>query len=75
MQKENVVESCYEVKVERGSRGKYPISSKTFWVAIVCIGLGVYLVVEGYREEGLQLILLGFGLLGIRDAIRKVEKV
>jgi len=45
------------------SSSKYPISSKTF----VCIGL----VVEGYREEGLQLI----GLLGIRDAIRKVEKV
>ena len=49
------------------SSSKYPISSKTF----VCIGL----VVEGYREEGLQLTLLGFGLLGIRDAIRKVEKV
>ena len=57
------------------SSSKYPISSKTFWVAIVCVGLGVYLVVEGYREEGLQLTLLGFGLLGIRDAIRKVEKV
>ena len=68
----NASASCgctVEVNVE--VRDKYPISSKTFWVAIVCIGLGVYLVVEGYREEGLQLI----GLLGIRDAIRKVEKV
>ena len=72
------VESDYSVKVEScssgGSSGMYPISSKTFWVAVVCIGLGVYLVVEGYKEEGLQLILLGLGLLGVRDAIRKVEK-
>jgi len=71
---ESNVESGYGVKVESCSSSKYPISSKTFWVAIVCIGLGVYLVVKGYREEGLQLILLGLGLLGIRDAIRKVEK-
>ena len=72
------VESNYSVKVESssnsGSSGIYPISSKTFWVAIVCIGLGVYLVVEGYKKEGLQLILLGLGLLGVRDAIRKLEK-
>ena len=72
------VESNYSVKVEScsnsGSSSIYPINSKTFWVAIVCIGLGVYLVVKGYRVEGLQLILLGLGLLGIRDAIRKVEK-
>ena len=72
------VESNYSVKVEScsnsGSSSIYPISSKTFWVAIVCIGLGVYLVVEGYKKEGLQLILLGLGLLGVRDAIRKVEK-
>jgi len=71
----NASASCgctVEVNVE--VRDKYPISSKTFWVAIVCIGLGVYLVVEGYKEEGLQLILLGLGLLGVRDAIRKVEK-
>jgi len=75
---ESNVESDYSVKVEScgngGGSSIYPISSKTFWVAIVCIGLGVYLVVKGYREEGLQLILLGLGLLGIRDAIRKVEK-
>ena len=75
---ESNVESGYGVKVEScsnsGSSSKYPISSKTFWVAVVCIGLGVYLVVKGYREEGLQLILLGLGLLGVRDAIRKVEK-
>ena len=72
------VESNYSVKVESGSScsnsSKYPISSKTFWVAIICIGLGVYLVVKGYKEEGLQLILLGLGLLGVRDAIRKLEK-
>jgi len=72
MQKENVVESCYEVKVERGSRGKYPINSKTFWVAVVCIVLGVYLVKIGDRNNGVQLILFGLGLLGIRDAIRKI---
>jgi len=75
---ESNVESNYSVKVEScsnsGSSSIYPISSKTFWVAIVCIGLGVYLVVEGYKKEGLQLILLGLGLLGVRDAIRKLEK-
>jgi len=74
MQKGELVKSSYSVKVESYSSSKYPLNSKTFWVAIVCIGLGVYLVVEGYKKEGLQLILLGLGLLGVRDAIRKLEK-
>jgi len=52
----------------------YPLNSKTFWVAIVCIGLGIYLVITGDKDNGMQLILLGLGLLGVRDAIRKVEK-
>lgn len=69
MQKESTVEACYSIKVERSNR--YPISSKTFWVAIVCIVLGVYLIINGKRDEGLQLIMLGLGLLGLRDAINK----
>jgi len=53
----------------------YPFSSKTFWIALGCVVIGVYLVAVGKKEEGVQLILLGLGLLGVRDAIRKVEKI
>lgn len=72
MEKESVVVSGYSASI--GSSDNYPFSSKTFWVALVCIALGVYLIVIDKKEEGLQLVMLGLGLLGIRDAIRKVEK-
>jgi len=50
--------SSVSVEVKGGS-DKYPFNSKTFWVAIVCIGLGIYLVVTGNKDNGMQLILLG----------------
>lgn len=52
----------------------YPFNSKTFWVAIVCIILGVCLIVLDNKDDGTQLILLGLGLLGVRDAVKKVER-
>jgi len=52
----------------------YPFNSKTFWVALVCIGIGIYLTLVGEKDDGMQLILIGLGLLGVRDAIRKVSK-
>ena len=67
------VSSGVEVSVSNG-KDKYPFNSKTFWVAIVCIALGVYLITIDNKDTGMQLILLGLGLLGVRDAIKKVER-
>jgi len=68
--KVNSVGSKYEIKVE-SSKDNYPFNSKTFWIGIICIALGIYLAVTNDKDTGVQLILLGLGLLGIRDAIRK----
>ena len=68
--KVNSVGSKHEIKVE-SSKDNYPFNSKTFWIGIICIALGIYLAVTNDKDTGVQLILLGLGLLGIRDAIRK----
>ena len=65
--------SKYEIEVV-GGKDNYPFNSKTFWVGIICIALGIYLTVTNDKDTGTQLILLGLGLLGVRDAIRKVDK-
>jgi len=65
--------SKYEVEVSN-SKDNYPFNSKTFWVGIICIALGIYLAVTNDKDTGTQLILLGLGLLGVRDAIRKVDR-
>ena len=65
--------SKYEVEVSN-SKDNYPFNSKTFWVGIICIALGIYLAITNDKDTGTQLILLGLGLLGIRDAIRKVDR-
>jgi len=67
------VSSGVEISVSNNN-DKYPFNSKTFWVAIVCIALGVYLITIDNKDTGMQLILLGLGLLGVRDAIKKVER-
>ena len=67
------VGSRYEIEVE-GGKDNYPFNSKTFWIGIVCIALGIYLAITDDKNTGTQLILLGLGLLGIRDAIRKVDR-
>ena len=66
--------SKYEVEVSN-SKDNYPFNSKTFWVGIICIALGIYLAITNDKDTGTQLILIGLGLLGIRDAIRKVSKI
>ena len=68
------VGSKYEIEVE-GGKDNYPFNSKTFWVGIICIALGIYLAITNDKDTGTQLILIGLGLLGIRDAIRKVSKI
>jgi len=67
------VGSKYEIEVE-GGKDNYPFNSKTFWIGIVCIALGIYLAITDDKDTGTQLILLGLGLLGVRDAIKKVDK-
>ena len=52
----------------------YPLNSKTFWIGVVCIALGVVDSLLGDKDGGVQLILLGLGFLGVRDAVRKVER-
>jgi len=65
--------SKYEIEVI-GDKDNYPFNSKTFWIGIFCIALGIYLAITNDKDVGTQLILLGLGLLGIRDAIRKVDR-
>ena len=65
--------SKYEIEVI-GDKDNYPLNSKTFWIGIICIALGIYLAITNDKDVGTQLILLGLGLLGIRDAIRKVDR-
>jgi len=67
------VSSGVKVSVSNG-KDKYPFNSKTFWTAVICIALGIYFIASGDKETGMQLILLGLGLLGVRDAIKKVSK-
>jgi len=64
----------YELNVERVEKELKLHKTKTFWVGIVCIAIGIYFVSIGDKDIGIQLIMLGLGLLGLRDAIRKVQK-
>lgn len=48
--------------------------SKTFWSGVGLIALGLYLFVAGERITAAQLIFTGLGLIGIRDAIRKLQE-
>ena len=50
------------------------LKTKTFWTGILSIALGIYLYVNGKTVEASQLIIIGLGLIGLRDAIRKIEK-
>lgn len=64
----------YEINLEKVEKGIKLHKTKTFWVGIVCIIVGVYFTSIGDKDIGIQLIMLGLGLLGLRDAIRKVQK-
>ncbi len=48
--------------------------SKTFWSGVALIVLGLYLVAFGEKITGAQLIFNGLGLIGIRDAIKRLEE-
>ncbi len=48
------------------------LTSKTVLSAIGLIGLGVYQISQGQYETGIQSILAGLAMLGLRHAIAKV---
>ncbi len=48
--------------------------SKTFWSGIALIMLGLYMYSTGEIITGSQLIFTGLGLIGIRDAIKKLQE-
>jgi len=48
--------------------------SKTFWSGVALIALGLYMYATGEVIAGSQLIFTGLGLIGIRDAIKRLEE-
>lgn len=50
------------------------IKTKSFWGGAGTIISGVGLIIIGQKNEGLQLILLGFNTIFIRSAIQKAIK-
>jgi hypothetical protein len=47
--------------------------TKTFWVGVGGVGLGIYQVATGDAVGGIQSILAGFGAMFLRDAILRVS--
>ena len=58
---------------KKQSTEKEILKTKTFWIGVISIALGIFLHVSGETVSGVQLIMLGLGLLGLRDAIRKLQ--
>jgi hypothetical protein len=51
------------------------VKSKSMWAAVAVAVCGVYTAVTGNAvPEAAYAILAGFGLVGIRDAVEKVNK-
>ncbi len=48
--------------------------SKTFWSGVALILLGLYMYSTGELVAGSQLIFMGLGLIGLRDAIKKLQE-
>ena len=46
------------------------LRSKTFWLGMVCVGIGWYLEFNG--SNGTGLIIAGAGLIFGRDAVQKL---
>lgn len=53
--------------------GNFPEKSKTFWAGLALMAMGIYLFATGDAKEGVELVLIGMGMMGIRHAIEKKE--
>lgn len=49
-------------------------SSKTFWIGIATVVAGIVLILNGKREDGIQLISTGLMAIFLRNGINKVNK-
>lgn len=47
------------------------MKTKTFWGGLSSVLYGVYQIVEGNTQEGIQNIIMGLSIIFIRDAIKK----
>ena len=47
--------------------------TKTFWIGVGGVGLGIYQVATGDPVGGFQSILAGFGAMFLRDAILRAS--
>jgi hypothetical protein len=48
--------------------------TKTFWIGVGAVGLGVYQVAAGDVVGGMQSVLAGLGAIFLRNAVGKVGK-
>ena len=48
------------------------LKTKTFWTGLVTVATGIILVVYENKEQGLQTILGGLGLIFLRQGLVKV---
>jgi len=49
--------------------GGYPFRSKGFWGSVIVIISAVYMILTGDYQQGIALLGIGLGLLGIRKAV------
>lgn len=47
------------------------LKSKTFWTGLGSVGYGVYLLIQGEVETGINAVIMGLSVMFIRDAISK----
>lgn len=47
------------------------LTSKSFWAGLGLAAFGIVTIVQGDVEHGIQLILEGLGIMGIRQAIAR----
>lgn len=44
-------------------------ASGTFWTGIGLVGFGIYTIITGNQQEGIQRVMEGLGLIFVRRAI------
>jgi hypothetical protein len=59
-----------KITVKEKSMGNL-LKTKTFWAGIALIATGIQQWLSGDQHTGLQSVLAGFGLIFLRDAVRK----
>jgi len=48
------------------------LKTKTFWSGLGMVAHGLYMVLSGNIENGIQMIVMGLSVIFLRDAIRKI---